>query len=677
MSNMVLEVVARLKDEMSGTLGKMTANLQKFQEGWKKSFVQGVRSNLPEQLGFVGDALEKLPLGAMAAAGGIAKVGEVAVELALKVKDSALAFDALSTKTGASVEFLSGFSAAAGRTGIATDQVASAITKFSQTVYEAKGASADVEAELMKMADSFSHMADGPEKTAIAMKAFGDAGVALIPTLNQGSAAIKQLMTDAEAAGLVINSSTVAAAKNMDAAIDALNARVDALGARIGGAVLPVLANLAAGMDTAATKAENAGGPVNALNLFIAQLGPNAASAGAGLAMMGARANQAAALAMQAAQMAQVANNIMIAVAGGAAQVIAPVISPNAMAVAKNIGDVFDRSEAKWEKAGSAAAAQETRMRRLAQATSGTTREMNDYNDSQDEFTQITMESQRVTWEIKAAMDAHGGAAGGAAKKVEELKNAEDALKESIGNVKSMLSGSLQPMDELERVQTAYAIATGELSAEQFDQQQAVKALMQATKDKKITEEQALATALSLANGVAGTADAYAVAGDAGKAFADESAKVQGVAYEASKKVQEMYKAIKNLPPTASVDVAATIKGMGQVKELKTLSDYFDLHARHEIVFDVVYRTTGTPPPNGAGGGGTGGQEIPPPGSAPPGGGTGSTTPPSDYNDNPPPGGGNKTAGRGKGAGTSSSPLVILTMDGREVARAVAPYLKL
>jgi len=658
MSNMVLEVVARLRDEMSGTLGKMTANLQKFQEGWKKSFVQGVRSNLPEQLGFVGDALEKLPLGAMAAAGGFVAIGKAAQGMADDYTKAALAADQLANKTGASVEFVSGFAEAAERFNVSNDKVASGLSKFSEYLGQTKGAGADFRRELLAVADSFSVMANGPEKTALAVQMFGDAGAELIPILSQGGEGVRQFVAEMERAGLVITSNGVNAAKQYTAAQAELNATVERFNTGVGPALTYTFGGMLQTINTGVGIIGNTTRSLEDLNRTALLLSP--ASQGAALAQ-----------ARLAAQM-QATGDTAVAMAtrvAGAIAILARANTSMGAAVSGTLG-VLSSSYAAQAKAydlSQRATLQgkydiET-IRARADAERTATEAVDDANTALDK--QL------------AALANVGGGAGGAAKMVEGLKSAEDALADSIGNVRGMLSGSLGEMDAIARVQTAYAIATGELSAEQFDQQQAVKALMQATKDKKISEEQATTTALALANGVAGTADAYAVAGEAGKVFADESAKVQGVAYEASKKVQEMYKAIKNLPPTASIDVAATIKGMGQVKELKTLSDYFDLHARHEIVFDVVYRTTGTPPPNGAGGGGTGGQEIPPPGSAPPGGGTGSTTPPSDYNDNPPPGGGNKTAGRGKGAGTSSSPLVILTMDGREVARAVAPYLKL
>lgn len=56
---------------------------------------------------------------------------------------------------------------------------------------------------LLKIADKFKGMADGPTKTALAMQLFGKSGREMIPFLNQGSAAIQQLMDKTKDYGAV------------------------------------------------------------------------------------------------------------------------------------------------------------------------------------------------------------------------------------------------------------------------------------------------------------------------------------------------------------------------------------------------------------------------------------------------------------------------------------------
>jgi hypothetical protein len=69
---------------------------------------------------------------------------------------------------------------------------------------------------LLDMADRFSKMPDGIEKTALATKVFGKAGMDLIPFLNQGREGIEELMVEAERLGIVIDNKTAAASEALN-----------------------------------------------------------------------------------------------------------------------------------------------------------------------------------------------------------------------------------------------------------------------------------------------------------------------------------------------------------------------------------------------------------------------------------------------------------------------------
>lgn len=58
---------------------------------------------------------------------------------------------------------------------------------------------------LMDVADAFQSTKDDANKTKVAMELFGRGGVEMVPMLNQGSAAMKAMMTDAEKLGIVIS----------------------------------------------------------------------------------------------------------------------------------------------------------------------------------------------------------------------------------------------------------------------------------------------------------------------------------------------------------------------------------------------------------------------------------------------------------------------------------------
>jgi hypothetical protein len=72
------------------------------------------------------------------------------------------------------------------------------------------------DALMLDMADRFSKMPDGIEKTAMATKVFGKAGMELIPFLNQGRDGIQELMAEAEKLGIVMDAKTAAAAEALN-----------------------------------------------------------------------------------------------------------------------------------------------------------------------------------------------------------------------------------------------------------------------------------------------------------------------------------------------------------------------------------------------------------------------------------------------------------------------------
>ena len=228
-----------------------------------------------------------------------------------------------------------------------------------------------------------------------------------------------------------------------------------------------------------------------------------------------------------------------------------------------------------------------------------------------------------------------GGAAAGMKTEIAGLNAELQRLEDRQRSISGYLGSNTEAMSSAQRVQTAYSLATGQLSQEQFAQEQAIKAVMQGLQDKKITEEQAVTTAMSLAQGYITAGDAMRVAGDSGKRFYDETAGVMAIAAQAKTKVDDLGTAIKTMPKSANIDVVASILGMSELREAKDIVEKLDLHERHQITYDVVYRITQS--------------GVPPPGAPPPG------TP-------PPPGGGGGTGGGGYGGGPASGGNVYAGM---------------
>lgn len=119
----------------------------------------------------------------------------------------------LSERAGVAVETMGGLAFSADLAGVSLDQIGTATDKLNRTLAEAAGGTKQsqeafkllgiavvdvsgktraVDTVMADVADRFEKFADGPEKTALAVRLFGKAGAELIPLLNGGGAAIRE-----------------------------------------------------------------------------------------------------------------------------------------------------------------------------------------------------------------------------------------------------------------------------------------------------------------------------------------------------------------------------------------------------------------------------------------------------------------------------------------------------
>lgn len=145
--------------------------------------------------------------------------------------------------TGLSVPVLNGLAVAADQSGTDLGALAKGVGQFAKFVDAAKqptseqskllaglGISAKApEAALLEIADVFASLPDGLEKSALAQKLFGKAGADLIPLLNGGSAALREMI----ATGQDLNPVTAEMAAQADHLNDNL-AKLKATGKGIG-----------------------------------------------------------------------------------------------------------------------------------------------------------------------------------------------------------------------------------------------------------------------------------------------------------------------------------------------------------------------------------------------------------------------------------------------------------
>jgi hypothetical protein len=169
-------------------------------------------------------------------------------------------------KAGVTVEALSGLKYAADLAGVSFEGLQTGIKKLNTNIFEAsqgsktqaeafkmlgisvKDASGNIknaDAVLIELADRFSKMPDGVEKSALAVEIFGRAGADLIPLLNSGALGIKELTDEAARLGIVLDTETALAAERFNDQLSRVGFAFDGLKLQLASALLPLLNELA------------------------------------------------------------------------------------------------------------------------------------------------------------------------------------------------------------------------------------------------------------------------------------------------------------------------------------------------------------------------------------------------------------------------------------------------
>lgn len=132
--------------------------------------------------------------------------------------------------------------------GSATGLAARAFTALNISVKNSDGSlrsSADVMADV---ADRFSRMNDGANKTALAMAIFGRAGAEMIPMLNAGKIGLADAAEEARKLGIVLSTQTTDAAQQVNDNLTRMRRAFDGMVIQISTAMLPTLERMSDGM---------------------------------------------------------------------------------------------------------------------------------------------------------------------------------------------------------------------------------------------------------------------------------------------------------------------------------------------------------------------------------------------------------------------------------------------
>lgn len=130
------------------------------------------------------------------------------------------------------------------RLGINMAQNEGAFTSLGIAVRDADGQMRPVIDVMMEISDRLAAMPDGAEKTALAVQLMGRSAGEMIPLMNDGSEAIRQMMQEADQLGLTVSASSAAAAEQFNDNMDRIRAAATGIFRQIAENLSPYLADL-------------------------------------------------------------------------------------------------------------------------------------------------------------------------------------------------------------------------------------------------------------------------------------------------------------------------------------------------------------------------------------------------------------------------------------------------
>lgn len=189
-------------------------------------------------------------------------------------------------KVGTSVEKFSALTFAASQSDVSVESLEKSLIKLNKSLDDAQGGTGsaaeafkrldidpakfkDPADALVVLADRFSKMPDGVNKTALALDIFGKAGADMIPLLNQGSDGIRELTEEARKLGVVFTEEAAAAAEQFNDNLDRLSTASKGFNAQLARELVGPLTQV----TNAMTEAAKSGGLLEAAWVGLGGLG--------------------------------------------------------------------------------------------------------------------------------------------------------------------------------------------------------------------------------------------------------------------------------------------------------------------------------------------------------------------------------------------------------------------
>ena len=221
------------------------------------------KDNATAKIAQVEGAISRSGVGAVALAAGIGAAGlaitamaGAAVAGAARLKElgkEAEQLQNLSAKTGTSASQIQSMTKQLEDMGIGAESLSVGLRFLQKNIVDNADKLADygitakdTMGALMQLSDLFAKMPDGPNKTRIAMELLGNrGGTALIPFLNQGSAAIQRTTADLREMGSVLDDKTIKSLAAFDDQNDRLHRSLEGLKNQIAISMLPLMKRFA------------------------------------------------------------------------------------------------------------------------------------------------------------------------------------------------------------------------------------------------------------------------------------------------------------------------------------------------------------------------------------------------------------------------------------------------
>jgi hypothetical protein len=249
----------------------LSADSTQFAKGMKSAEGQLSKFGIAAKAGIAGIAA--IGVAAVAAAGAVVAGVRRTIAEADKMAKAAQSI-------GIPVEELQKLKHAADLSGVSFESLQTSVARLSRAMSEAaRGGGGDAarafeqlgiavanadgtlrtSSEVMSdVADRFSKMDDGAQKTALAMQIFGRAGAAMIPMLNQGRESLEASKREAEQFGAVMSGPLTKASERFNDNISRMGTWLRGIYVQIAERVVPVLADLTDKIVTWAKESDTA-----------------------------------------------------------------------------------------------------------------------------------------------------------------------------------------------------------------------------------------------------------------------------------------------------------------------------------------------------------------------------------------------------------------------------------